>query len=261
MKTKMIVEPRYEAQQAALNEIAAKLGVVAYRPEYHGEKRNCNTVLFYTPEAEAHNRKVDRESIHYTRGEAVDLKKQGVDVPQRYVYRDHFWAFENTDWNGAENLDYANRGKIDLRRAGWEKVLEGHIRLSLARKLQNEHIAATGGVWALREADEYYNDLNRERIEAFRMMHGVAFLGDINIHDHEKYERVKAGSDEGIYTEYTGQLVYNFGCDFCVPAEDEELAGLIRQWNRSEQLPKRMVDVELITGKIEAIGGIQFIWY
>ncbi len=123
------------------------------------------------------------------------------------------------------------------------------------------HIAATGGFWELREADEYYNDLNRERIKAFWMIHGVAFLGDINIHDHEKYERVRAGSDKDIYTEYTGQLVYNFGCDFCVPAEDEELADLIRRWNRSEQLPKRMVDVESITGKIEAIGGIQFIWY
>lgn len=261
MKTKTIMEPRYEAQQSALNEIAARLGIVAYRPEYHGEKRDANTVLFYTPEDEAHNRAVDRADTRYTRSEAVDLKKRGIEIPEQYVYRDHFWSFENTDWNGIENLDYANHGRLDLREFGWEKKLEGSIRLALASRRQAEHIRDTGGWLEPREADGYYNDLNRERIEAFQLIHGAVFLGDINIHDPEMYKKVRDGSSEDLFEEYTGQLVYNFGCDFCIPNSDEKLADMIRQWNRSDILPKRMVDIEAITGRIDELGGIQFIWF
>ena len=66
---------RYKEQQAALNQIASELGVVASRPDYHGKTRDKNTVLFYTKEDEAHNRKVGgvNASAH-TRGYAVDIK-------------------------------------------------------------------------------------------------------------------------------------------------------------------------------------------
>jgi len=235
MDAKKIAEFRYEVQQRALDKIAANLGVTAYRPDYHGKGDDKNTVFFFLPEEEA--------------------------LISGYVSPNYFWVFENTDCNGVKNLEYAKHGEIDLQETGWKTKLEGHIRLAQNKRLQIKYLARTGGVLALREADEYYNDLNREQIKAFRMMHGTAFLGDINIHDHEKYKRVRDGSDEGLYTEYTGQLVYNFGCDFCVPTEDEELAELIRQWNRSERLPKKMADIDAITKKIEDIGGIQFIWY
>lgn len=68
---------RYTEQTEALNEIAAKLGVVAYRPDYHGSRGDKNTVMFYTPEDEEHNRMVDRQPVHYSRGEAADLRKRG----------------------------------------------------------------------------------------------------------------------------------------------------------------------------------------
>lgn len=92
---------RYTEQTEALNEIAAKLGVVAYRPDYHGSRGDKNTVMFYTPEDEEHNRVVDRQPTHYSRGEAADLRKRGSsEIPDQYIYRDSLWNFENSDANG-----------------------------------------------------------------------------------------------------------------------------------------------------------------
>lgn len=51
---------RYTEQTEALDEIVSKLGVVAYRPDYHGGRGDKNTVMFYTLEDEEHNRMVDR---------------------------------------------------------------------------------------------------------------------------------------------------------------------------------------------------------
>ena len=36
---------------------------------------------------------------------------------------------------------------------------------------------------------------------------------------------------------------------------------MIRAWNADDTLPKRRVDVEAITSRIEAIGGINLIWF
>lgn len=63
-------DTRYTQQQKALDEIATKLGVVAYRPDYHGWTGDKNTVLFYLKEDERHNRKVDRQPVRYSRSEA-----------------------------------------------------------------------------------------------------------------------------------------------------------------------------------------------
>lgn len=54
-----------------------------------------------------------------------------------------------------------------LRRRTKEK-LEGSIRFALAKRRQTEHLRHTGGVWALREADDTYNDLNREMLSHSR---------------------------------------------------------------------------------------------
>ena len=60
MSVKIVTQDniRYTEQTEALNEIAAKLGVVAYRPDYYGSRGDKNTVMFYTPEDEEHNRVV-----------------------------------------------------------------------------------------------------------------------------------------------------------------------------------------------------------
>lgn len=247
---------RYYEQQKAIYEIAAKLGVVAYPPDYHGDDRDKNTVLLYLPDDAEYNRKVDRQPVRYSRSEAKDMQ---IDVNSGCVYRDHFWSFENSDVNNLYDLDFANFGKVDLRGPRWKEVLEGHIRFALARKLQIEHIRSTGGFWELREADEVYNDLNRKMLEAMKMIHGRLFLGGINFFD-EKRKKIVSG-EESIYEELLGQKVYNFGCNFAVPTPDKELEELIRAWNGDERLPKKLVDVEAMTGRVEQLGGINLIWY
>ena len=90
MKLVTATDVRYTQQQKTLDEIADKLGVVAYRPNYHWAEGDKNTVLLYLKEDEAHNRKVDRQPVRYSRSEAKD---RGLDVNSECVYRDHFWAF------------------------------------------------------------------------------------------------------------------------------------------------------------------------
>ena len=156
-------------------------------------------------------------------------------------------------------MRFANFGKIDLRGIRWKTVLEGHIRYALARKLQFEYVRRSGGHLELREADDVYNDLNREQLLALKMMHGRLFLGSINFHGDQR-KKVIAGK-KGVYEELLDQMVYNFGCDFAVPTPDKKLEELIRAWNGDERLPKRLVDVEAMTGRVEQLGGLNLIWY
>lgn len=251
---------RYRQQQMFLNELAVRHGFVTFRPDYHGLPRDCNTVLLYTTEDAKHNREVDREPTSYSSSEAADRKKySGIVIADKYIYRDYFFAFENTDRNGHYDLDFANFGRLDLRGSDWYERLEGAILLAFAKKKQIDHIRATGGMFGLREADQTYNDLNREIIKYFLMRYGKAFMGNINFYD-EKRKQVVRG-EVSVYEEYFGQTVYNFGCSFIVPQEDEELEWLIRDWNSDDRLPKDADAVKKITNRVDRLGGIHLIWY
>ena len=183
MKLVTATDVWYTQQQKTLDEIADKLGVVAYRPNYHGAEGDKNTVLFYLKEDEAHNRKVDRQPVRYSRSEAKD---RGVNVNSECVYRDHFWSFENSDANGQIDMGWANNGKLNLRSLDWKTKLEGSITFAFARKMQFNYVRSTGGYLELREADKTYNDWNREQLRALKMMHGRLFLGSINFHGDQR---------------------------------------------------------------------------
>lgn len=189
MKLVTAADVWYTQQQKTLDEIAEKLGVVAYRPSYHGAERDKNTVLFYLKEDEEHNREVDRQPVRYSRSEAKD---RGVNVNSECVYRDHFWSFENSDANGQLDMGWANNGKLNLRSLDWKTRLEGSITFAFARKMQFNYVRSTGGYWALREADKTYNDWNREQLRALKMMHGRLFLGSINFHGDQRKKVMKA---------------------------------------------------------------------
>ena len=125
---------------------------------------------------------------------------------------------------------------------------------------QHNYLAQTGGVLALREADDVYNDMNREQIEAFKNAHGTAFLGKINFYDEER--RRIASKQQSVYVEYVGQLVYNFGCAFVVPEKDEVLEALIQDWNTDKKTAAECHGlIDKIMNRIEAIGGVNFVWY
>lgn len=250
---------RYIEQQEWFNQVAAKLGVVCYRPDYHADNRDANTVMFYTKEDAEHNRKVDRQPTRYTRSEAADRKKfSKIDIPDEYVWRDAFWTFDNTDVNGHLNYDFGNFGKLDLRGMNWRDVLEGSIRIALAKKKLRSYVYSCGGYDGVREADQSYNDLNRELIDAVRQKFGKAYLGNINYYDEKRKEVAAGGS---IYEEYTGGTVYNFACAFVVPAPDVEIQQFVRMWNSSNSLPADSSIIDKIFDRVEKIGGINMIWY
>lgn len=119
---------------------------------------------------------------------------------------------------------------------------------------QNRYIANIGGYLGLMEADDYFNDLNRQAIQAFKREHGTAFLGNINFYDDERQEVID-GADI-IFEEYSGQVISNFSHAFCVAQRDRRLEQLIRGWNAK-------ADTELLNAiftRIEKLGGLLLVW-
>ena len=124
-------------------------------------------------------------------------------------------------------------------------------------KKQVDYVASCGGYFSIHEADEYYNDLNREIIKAFKEEYGTSYIGSVNINGVPK-EKIESGEHD-VFTEYTGQFIYNSGCTFIVPCRDEILETMIREWNCSTCSGGKIV--EKIVDRISAIGGIYFIWF
>lgn len=228
---------QYREQQKFLNEVAERLGVVCFRPEYHAKTRDKNTVLFYTKDDDRRCRELDRQGVR-------------CDDPS---YPRHFWSFENSDRNGLFDFNFVNFGKLDLRGSRWREILEGDIRIALIKKAERDYIGKEGFL-ALKESDEYHNDLNRKLIQAMKMRYGKCFLGKVNFYDDE--QKAIAAGKKSPFVEYTGQKVYNFGCAFCIPEENDQLAALIAEWNRKAEIETMKAIVDLI----EKLGGSNFIW-
>ena len=105
------------------------------------------------------------------------------------------------------------------------------------------------------EANEELNSLQRDKINAVYECHGKAYIGKKN---HYGTERENLTVDS-VFTEYTGQMVYNFGADYVVPAEDKELANLVLQWNTGGQTASPSF-INKITNRIGELGGVNLVW-
>lgn len=249
---------RYIQQTDALNKIAAKLGVVAYRPDYHGTQGDKNTVIFYIPEDEKHNRKVDQQTHHYTRSEAADRKEySGIETPDRYVYRDSIWNFENSDRNGHLDMNHANHGTIDLRGDDWEERVEGRIRFALLKKGYGPYLRASSERLDLQKLDDALNNLSREILCAMKQAYGQVYLGVVNIRDDARRERICAGK-ESVLVKHAGQKLDNSCCEFAVPTKDEALEEIIREWISGTLLDPNPAG--RITGRINELSGEYFYW-
>ena len=237
----------YREQQEWIDYVADSLGLVAFRPDYHGKIRDGNTVLVYLPEDEAHNREVDRFPIHYG---SKDVARMYGCTYERYYYRPPIWSFENTDANGWLTLGFANHGRLDLRSSfHWKDAIAGSMELAYHRKKQYQYVAAMGGYSGIREADDTYNDMNVRIIESFRKAYGKALLGNPN--------PFKEG--DPIFWEYNGKNT--FWSSFVVNREDEKLRDMIRAWRGDTTLPKAWADIDRITKRVTEIGGELLVWY
>ena len=242
----MTGEYQYREQQDWIDEVASSLGLVAFRPDYHGKVRDGNTVLVYTREDDAHNRKVDYEPFHYSSRD--EAKLYGC-TDERYYYRPYIWSFENTDANGKLDFGFANFGRLDLGYLDtWRDVILGSMKLAYYKNKQIQYVKAMGGYGGIREADDIYNDLNISIIKAFQKAYGKALLGNPN--------PFKDG--DPIFWEYNGKNT--FWSSFVVSREDEKLRDMIRAWRGDTSLPKAWADVNRITKRVEEIGGELLVW-
>ncbi len=120
-------------------------------------------------------------------------------------------------------------------------------------KEQRNYLVGQGRI---QEADETYNNFNREIIEAYANENGKCYLGNINFYDDTERKKIAKG-ELSCYQEYIGQQIYNFAYSFIVPVEDRYLKSLIQSWNSG--LPNQ-VTVNQIFNRIEALGGLVFSW-
>ena len=105
------------------------------------------------------------------------------------------------------------------------------------------------------EATEDWNNLQREKIAAIYENYGRAYIGKINY-----YGEIRENlTEDTVFIEYTGQMVYNFEADFVVPVLDAKLAEMIVKWNDKIQTHSANL-VKSIFKRIDRIGGINFTW-
>lgn len=119
---------------------------------------------------------------------------------------------------------------------------------------QNRYMAACGGAFGVQEADETFNDTNRDIIRAFIEKHGTAVLGKYNFSGDER-AAVIDGSKCPLW-EYAGEKLYTGCADFILPCKDEHLIEMLRRWNRDGD--SRVVPH--ITNLVETLGGILLLW-
>ena len=238
---------RYKEQQDVINRMCDELGVIPFRPNYHHSRGDSNTVMVYFKEDDEYNREIDKK---YSALSVETLNG---------MYRRPFFVFENTDCNGQFSYEWGNHGKIDMRSYfSTYNRLEGAIKLAYYQSCQTRYVQAHGGFAGIYEADDNYNDLNRRQIEAYLMYKGKAFMCDANYHG-DKHKAVCNGT-ESVYTEYNGQRIYNFACQYLVPRKDEELEEMIRDWNRGAKAIT-YVNADMILRRVKELDGIFFTWF
>ena len=126
-----------------------------------------------------------------------------------------------------------------------------------AVRRRNLYVRKCGGYGNIREADQEYNDLNRDIIHAMATSNGTCFLGSIQ-HYGTKRSNIASGADP-VFTEYNGQTVENFGCDYIVPKQDPELEKMIREFNQPGY-PTNVALLDKIMARLDTIGGELLLW-
>jgi len=112
-----------------------------------------------------------------------------------------------------------------------------------------------GDGWPV-EADRDLNDANRALIAAMADERGECWLGKINLYGEERHGKAP------VLWKWDGDLVYNFGCAFVVPAYDADLERLIRERDDAPYtgVAGDSVRVEAIMARIAALGGHNLLW-
>ncbi len=104
------------------------------------------------------------------------------------------------------------------------------------------------------EANGDLNNLQRDKIDAVYEKYGTAFIGKFNYYNKQRANL----SAENVFTEYTGQTIYNFDADYVIPVKDNDLAAMLLEWNGEYTGSYNIID--RMTKRIEELGGLLLLW-
>ena len=113
---------------------------------------------------------------------------------------------------------------------------ENNILLSIRRQRQV----------TLPEAFDPINEASRDIIKAMYEKYGQVYLGKVNSNQN----------DPTVLKQYDGGAIYNFSCDFCLPAYSKQVESLIMEWRTQK-------DVHVLERMFNAItehGGHLIFW-
>lgn len=129
---------------------------------------------------------------------------------------------------------------------------ETEISLREAKEHQNKVYLASmrepqSPVYGVSEGVEALNNANRKIILSMRASYGSVYLGNVN---------PGIGTKTVGLRKYEGQELFNFCCEFCVPAYDEILDKKIREWNETQD----RTCLNRIYQRIEKLHGVILVW-
>ena len=132
-----------------------------------------------------------------------------------------------------------------------------NAKLKEAIQRQDEYLFFWGHLEDVPIGDETFNELSRDIIAAFKECHGSAYLGKLvfSWEDQKKLER----NEIGIYTEFVGQSVSAYGCNFVVPQPDPQLEAMVIDWAIDEWPPKFDLFTRILQ-RIRDLNGMTLNW-
>lgn len=129
--------------------------------------------------------------------------------------------------------------------------------LQAAKQKQDEYLFFWGHLNDVPPGDETFNDLSREIIAAYKEIHGTTYLGKL-VFSWEEQKSFKTG-EGSIYTEYTGQEIPAYGCNFILPIRDDQLEVMVKEWAIDEWPPKLPLFTKILK-RIKELDGLAVDW-
>jgi len=133
------------------------------------------------------------------------------------------------------------------------KNISAEFELNRIRHAISSYVTSLGGYFEIPKGDIKYNSLNLEMINTIKTGYGTAYMG--HMADCCNSENT---SIEEIFTEYNGQSLSPFCCDFVVPIKDTDLEKMVRCWNESPAANGKVF--REIIKKVNSLGGVLLSW-
>lgn len=130
-------------------------------------------------------------------------------------------------------------------------------KLKEALQKQEEYLFFWGRLEDVPIGDDTFNDMSRDIIAAFKECYGSAYLGKLvfSWEDQKKLER----GEISIYTEYGGQTILPYDCNFIISQPDAQVEAMVKEWAIDEWPPKFELFTQILQ-RIKDLNGQTLSW-